>query len=85
MALNAVQLPLKKGTVDANKNQSQGIVRKKDHHNSTFVRNYLSKHIFLLGVMLSRGSEGVVRTGARTVCSRVRRVCKESIGHCIAD
>jgi len=37
------------------------------------------------GVMLSRGSEGVVRTGARTVCSRVRRVCKESIGHCIAD
>ena len=48
MALNAVQLPLKKGTIDANNNQTLSIVRKKDHHNSTFVRNYLSKHIFLL-------------------------------------
>ena len=48
MALNAVQLPLKKGTIDANNNQTLSIVRKKDHHNSTFVKNYLSKHIFLL-------------------------------------
>ena len=43
MALNAVQLPLKKGAA-----QTDSIARVSDHNNSTFVKNFLSKHIFLL-------------------------------------
>ena len=45
MALNAVQLPLYKGTADP---QTLSIDRKVDHQNSTFVKNNLTKHIFLL-------------------------------------
>jgi hypothetical protein len=47
MALNAVQLPLKKGAVVGG-DQAMSIVRATDHNNSTFVKNYLNKHIFLL-------------------------------------
>lgn len=43
MALNAVQLPLKKGAA-----QTDSIARVSDHNNSTFVKNFLTKHIFLL-------------------------------------
>ena len=45
MALNAVQLPLFKGSNDP---QTLNIDRKVDHQNSTFVTNNLTKHIFLL-------------------------------------
>ena len=45
MALNAVQLPLFKGASDP---QTLSVERKFDHQNSTFVKNNLAKHIFLL-------------------------------------
>ena len=45
MALNAVQLPLFKGAANP---QTANIDRVQDHQNSTFVKNFLSKHIFLL-------------------------------------
>ena len=47
MALNGVMLPLKKGDI-VNDRQNDSVVHKVDHHNSTFVRNYLKNWLFLI-------------------------------------